>query len=81
MSLRVSRETKSRIARAASLRHTDMTNFVTQAALREADAVIAEAEWISLSGRDHQKILDLIENPPAPNARLRAALAAMPILK
>jgi uncharacterized protein (DUF1778 family) len=81
MSLRISREAKSRIARAAALRRADMTNFVTQAALREADAVIAEAERITLSERDHQKILDLIENPPAPNAKLKAALAAMPVLK
>jgi len=48
---------------------------------RKANAVIAEAQRIPLSERDHQKILDLIENPPAPNARLRAALAAMPVLK
>ncbi|MDR2001038.1 MAG: DUF1778 domain-containing protein [Zoogloeaceae bacterium] len=81
MSLRVSREAKSRIVRAASLRRADMTNFVTQAALREADAVIAEAERITLSERDRAKILDLIENPPTPNAKLRAVLAAMPILK
>jgi uncharacterized protein (DUF1778 family) len=58
-----------------------MTNFVAQAALREADAVIAEAQRMTLSERDHQKILDLIENPPPPNARLRAALAALPPLQ
>jgi uncharacterized protein (DUF1778 family) len=81
MSLRISREAKSRIARAAALCHADMTNFVTQAALREADAVIAEAQRLSLSERDHQKILDLLENPPAPNARLKAALTALPALK
>jgi len=81
MSLRISPEAKSRIARAAILRHADMTNFVTQAALREADVVIAEAERIELSERDHQKMLDLIEHPPAPNAKLQSALAAMPVLK
>jgi uncharacterized protein (DUF1778 family) len=81
MSFRITPEAKSRIARAAELRHADLTQFVTQAALREADAVIAEAEQIALSERDYRKILDLIEHPPAPNAKLRAALAAMPILK
>lgn len=81
MSLRISPEAKSRIARAAALRHADMTNFVTQAALREADAVIAEAERITLSERDFKTIIDLIENPPEPNAKLRSALASMPILK
>jgi uncharacterized protein (DUF1778 family) len=81
MSLRISPEAKSRIARAAALCHADMTNFVTQAALREAEAVIAEAERVRLSERDYQRILDLIENPPAPNAKLRAALAALPVLE
>ncbi|MDR2153670.1 MAG: DUF1778 domain-containing protein [Burkholderiaceae bacterium] len=80
MSLRISPEAKSRIVRAAALRRADMTNFVTQAALREADAVIAEAQRLRLSERDYQKILDLIENPPPPNAKLQAALAAMPVL-
>ncbi|MDR2212426.1 MAG: DUF1778 domain-containing protein [Pseudomonadales bacterium] len=81
MNLRISPEAKSRIARAAVLTHADMTNFVVQAALREADAVISSAQKITLSERDHKKILDLIENPPPPNAKLRAALAAMPVLK
>jgi len=80
MSLRISPEAKSRIAHAAVLCHADLTNFVTQAALREADAVIAEAERIRLSERDRKKILDLLESPPAPNVKLRAALAAMPLL-
>jgi uncharacterized protein (DUF1778 family) len=81
MNLRISPEAKSRIARAAALRRADLTSFVTQAALREADAVIAEAQRIELSERDYQKVLDLLQNPPAPNAKLRAALAAMPVLK
>ena len=38
--------------RAAALRHTDLTEFVLQPALREAKAVIEEAERIVLSERD-----------------------------
>lgn len=34
MNLRVPPEVKSRLARAASLNHVDLTSFVTQAALR-----------------------------------------------
>ena len=78
MSLRVSPEVKSRIARAAALRHADLTNFVTQAALREADAVIAEAERITFSERDWMRVMELLENPPAPNDKLRAAARALP---
>ncbi len=36
------------------------------------------AEHVTLSERDSLVVLDLLENPPAPNARLRAAIAAMP---
>jgi uncharacterized protein (DUF1778 family) len=80
MNLRVSPETKAKLVRAAALRNTDLTNFVMQTALREAEAVIEAAEVIRLSERDYARVLDLLENPPAPNARLRAAIAAMPKL-
>ena len=60
------------------MRHTDLTDFVPQNALREAEAVIAESERVTLSQRDSLQVLNLLENPPAPNAKLRAAIAAMP---
>ena len=78
MSLRMTPEVKTRIARAAALRHADLTNFVTQAALREADAVIKTAEQIRLSEDGYKRLLTLLEHPPAPNAKLLAAARAMP---
>jgi uncharacterized protein (DUF1778 family) len=78
MNLRVRPEQKAALMRAAALRNTDLTDFVLQPALREAKTVIEEAERIVLSERDSLMVLDLLENPPAPNARLRAAIAAMP---
>jgi uncharacterized protein (DUF1778 family) len=78
MNLRVTPLAKSKLVRAAALRHTDLTDFVTQTALREADAVIAASEVVTLSERDSLLVLNLLENPPAPNAKLRAAIAAMP---
>jgi uncharacterized protein (DUF1778 family) len=81
MNLRIKPEIKSRLMRAAALRHTDLTDFVTQTALREADTVIQEAEQLKLSVRDSLTVLELLENPPAPNDRLRAAIAALPPAK
>jgi uncharacterized protein (DUF1778 family) len=78
MNLRVSPEAKAKLIRAATLRNTDLTSFVTQTALREADAVIEAAEVMRLSARDHARVLALLENPPRPNARLRSAIAALP---
>lgn len=78
MNLRITPLAKAKLLRAAALRHTDLTDFVTQTALREADAVIAAAEVVTLSERDSLCVLHLLEHPPAPNAKLRAAIAAMP---
>ncbi len=78
LNLRLQPEQKTALVRAAALRHTDLTDFVLQPALREAKAVIEESERIVLSARDSRLVLDLLENPPAPNARLRAAIAALP---
>jgi uncharacterized protein (DUF1778 family) len=80
MNLRVTPEAKSKLVRAAALRHTDLTDFVTRTALREAEAVIAAAEVVALSERDSMCVLNLLEYPPAPNAKLLAAIAAMPKL-
>ncbi|EQD49941.1 protein containing DUF1778 [mine drainage metagenome] len=55
-----------------------MTDFIVQLAMREAKTVIEEAERIRLSERDSLLVLELLENPPAPNAKLRVAIAAMP---
>lgn len=66
------------LMRAAALRHIDLTSFVTQSALREAEAVIAEADVIKVSERDFARVHQLLDSPPQPNAKLRAAAAALP---
>jgi uncharacterized protein (DUF1778 family) len=78
MSLRVRHEQKAVLLRAAALRNTSLTDFVLQLALREAAAVIEAADRLKLSERDSLRVLALLENPPGPNAKLRAAAAAMP---
>jgi uncharacterized protein (DUF1778 family) len=81
MNLRVRPEQKATLVRAAALRNTDLTDFVLQPALREAKRVIEEAERITLSERDSLMVLKLLEKPPAPNTRLRKALATLPKAK
>ena len=78
LNLRVTTVAKSKLVRAAALRNTNLTDFVTQTALREADAVITASEVVTLSERDSVLVLNLLEHPPAPNAKLLAAIAAMP---
>jgi uncharacterized protein (DUF1778 family) len=78
MSLRVRPEEKATLHRAVALKHTDLTDFVLRHALRAAKAVIADAEHVQLSGRDSLRVLDLLEHPPAPNAKMMAAARSLP---
>ena len=77
MSMRVRAEDKAMLLRAAALENTDLTDFVLQHALRSAKAVIEQAEHIHLSERDSLRVLKILENPPRPNAKLRAAARAL----
>ena len=77
LSLRIKREDKAVLMRAVALEHTDLTDFVVRTALRAARELIDQAEHVRLSERDTMRVLDLLENPPAPNARLRRAARAL----
>ncbi len=78
MSLRIRPQEKAVLMRAVSLEHTDLTGFVIRHALRAAQEVIEEADRVKLSTRDSLRVLDLLENPPKPNAKLIAAAKALP---
>ena len=77
-SMRISSGKKARLMRAASIVDTDLTDFMLQSALRAADEVIEQAHQIVLSERDTRLWLELLDNPPKPNARLIAAAKALP---
>ena len=78
MSLRIGAKEKALLMRAVALKRTDLTDFVVRHALTAAKAVILEADHVQLSERDGLRVLDLLENPPAPNARLLAAAQGLP---
>jgi uncharacterized protein (DUF1778 family) len=78
MSLRIRPNDKALLMRAVAYEHTDLTDFVLRNALQAAKAVIAQAEQVLLSERDSLRVLDVLENPPAPNAKLLAAAHALP---
>jgi uncharacterized protein (DUF1778 family) len=78
MSLRIRPEDKALLLRAVTYTHTDLTDFVLRNAVQAARAVIAQAEQVMLSERDSLRILNALENPPAPNAKLLAAAHTLP---
>ncbi len=71
---RVSKEVHSRLEEASELVGATVNQFVLQAALKEADRVIEHERVIMPSARDARMILESLDNPSPPNAKLRAAL-------
>ena len=80
LALRVRADDKATLMRAVALEHTDMTDFILRHALDAARKVIEQAEHVSLSERDSLRVLDVLQNPPAPNAKLKAAARRLPRL-
>ena len=71
---RVPREVYATLCRAAELTGATVNQFLVQSALKEAQSVIEREEVIRLSPRDWKWLLDLMENPPKPSPRLKAAM-------
>ena len=70
---RVSSAVAETLNEAAELAGTTMNNFVVQAALKEAQRIIDREKAIFVSKNDAAMLLNLLENPPAPNAALTKA--------
>ena len=71
---RVPRDVYETLCHAAELTGATVNQFLVQSALKEAQSVIEREQTIRLSRRDCERLLNLLENPPKPNARLKAAM-------
>ncbi len=71
---RVPPDVYATLNQAAELLGATVNQFLVQSALKEAQAVIEREQTIRLSRRDCERLLDLLDNPPKPNARLKAAV-------
>ncbi len=76
ISTRVPKSVRETLEEAAALSGATLNQFVVQAALKEAHAVLERERIIRLSRRDAEVFFKALENPPAPNARLKKAAAA-----
>ena len=74
--LRLRPEDKATLTRAAALKRVDLTAYILDKMLPQAEADIAELETLKLSERDSLRVLDLLENPPEPGDRLKRAAKA-----
>jgi uncharacterized protein (DUF1778 family) len=74
--LRIRPEDKALLSRAAAIERLDLTGFILRTVIPAAEKIIGKSERVELSERDNKRVLDLLENPPPPSAKLLRAAKA-----
>lgn len=73
--LRMTSRQKQVIQAAASYEGTNLTGFILSRALRDAEEIARRVDRLELTARDSRRVLELLENPPAPTPALGKAVA------
>ena len=74
VSARVSAPVYETLSQAAKLTGATLNQFIVQSALGKAQEVIEHEQVINMTMRDASVFLEAIENPPAPNNKLKDAM-------
>lgn len=72
---RASHDERQRIERAAASVGMNISAFLRMIALQKSDEIIRSATNLTLTSRDWDMFMDLLENPPKINRRLKAAIS------
>jgi len=68
--LRITREQKELLARAAALSGVSMSSFLVNNAIDQAKRIVVKSETITLSDRDRDLFYSILKDPPKPNKNL-----------
>jgi uncharacterized protein (DUF1778 family) len=74
INLRVSRSQKALIDRAAAAQGRSRSDFMLDAACREAESVLLDQRYFNLDDEAFQRFIDLLDAPPANNPGLARML-------
>ena len=74
ISIRPPPDLKRMLVAAAAVSNISMTDFLLNAARKAAEVVLAESHQITLNQQEWDRFMHLLDNPPPPNAALRAAM-------
>ena len=74
INLRVSRRQKALIDSAAKAQGRNRSDFMLDAACREAESVLLDQRYFNLDGEAFQRFLDMLDAPPADNPGLTRLL-------
>jgi len=76
INLRVSQGQKELIDRAAQALSRNRSDFMLEAACREAEAVLLDRRYFALPAEEFKRFTALLDRPPASNPRLTRMLKA-----
>ena len=74
LEVRLTDEQKESLDRAVAISNTTTSEFVVSHLMRSVGEAIRRNQTTELSARDMDRFLDLLDNPPPPNAALRRIL-------
>lgn len=74
LNLRIKADERTLIDRAARLRGKNRTDFILEAARREAEEAILDQSLIRATPEAFDAFLEMLAAPPQPNARLRKTM-------
>ena len=76
INLRANRRQRALIDRAAETLGKNRSDFMLEAACREAGAVLLDRRFFLLDEKTYRRFITLLDKPPADNPRLRRLLTA-----
>jgi uncharacterized protein (DUF1778 family) len=79
MSFRIDQETRALVDRAASVAGQNRTDFMLTTLRERATEILLTQRLFTLNDADWDAFVDRLDNPPPPNAKLKALLARVPI--
>lgn len=80
LDLRLTREARLRLQQAARERHTTVSQFVLDSALRAANSVLAERSRIALNAEQWRAFQEALDAPPRRHPRMERLLNEPTIL-
>lgn len=75
INLRATKRQETLLKKAASITDTSITNFILNSATTEAERVLADRRWFIATPEQHQKFVELLDQP-FDTTRLTALLAS-----
>src|SRR2546426_12455227 len=76
INLRATRRQRARIDRAAEALGKNRSDFMLEAACREAGSVLPDRRFFLLDEKTYRRFTAALDNPPAKNPRLRPLLTS-----